>query len=73
MLKNAGVPFIPNTKRYYALRTVRALRATQWVELITEYKVMKWEPLPPNPLCHTDISTTLEFYAAKGCDNIYAA
>ena len=50
VLKGAGVPLIPKTNSYYALRTVRALRATQWIELITEYKIMKWEPIPPNPL-----------------------
>ena len=34
---------------------------------------MKWTPLPPNPLAHTTIKTTLERYAMKGSDNVQEA
>ena len=49
----------------YSMRTIRALRATEWVRLAMEYKVMKWEPLPPNPLSHTNWKTTLTNYAER--------
>ena len=70
LLKHAGVPKCPETKRHYPLRTVRALRATLWVQLLTEYEVMQWDHKPPNPLSHRSIKTTLQFYAAKDADNV---
>lgn len=30
---------------------------------------MKWSMTPPNPLTHTNWSTTLKRYARKGCDD----
>ena len=73
MLKYSGVPKCPDTNRHYSLKTVRALRATLWVQLLTEYEVMKWNPKPPNPLAHTNIKTTLERYALKDANNVYEA
>ena len=73
VLAQAGVPRHPDTYGCYSLKTVRALRATIWLKLVEEYRVMKWEPAPPNPLAHTDIKTTKERYAEKGADNIYDA
>ena len=73
MLKHAGVGLNPETNSCYSLKTVRALRATQWVKLAAEYKVMQWEPAPPNPLSHTNTKTTFERYAVKGADNVYEA
>ena len=73
VLKHAGVPRCPETKRHYPLKTVRALRATLWVQLLTEYEVMGWDPKPPNPLSHTDKKTTIERYATKDANNPYEA
>ena len=55
------------------MRTIRAYRATEWVKLDTEYKVMNWRPAPPNPLQHRDRKTAIENYAAKGSDDIQEA
>ena len=63
MLRSAAVPRNPTTSGCYSLKTVRALRASHWVKLLEEYKVMKWEPEPPNPLAHTTIKTTMDRYA----------
>lgn len=73
VLKHAKVPLNSETNTVYSLRTVRALRATQWVKLFAEYKEMGWSPMPPNPLSHKDVKMTLKKYALKDCDNIYAA
>ena len=73
VLTKAGVPVQYDVGKNNSLRTVRALRATQWVMLMKEYKVMDWEPAPPNPLQHVNIKTTLERYAVKGCDNEHEA
>ena len=73
MVKNAEVPSNPKTKRVYCFRTVRALRATQYIKVCMEYKTMKWEPFPPNPLMHESTKMTIDKYAAKGCENIYEA
>lgn len=54
---------------HYDLRTIRAYRATEWVKLAMEYRVMNWKPEPPNPLQHTDWKTTLDHYAVKGCES----
>lgn len=60
-------------KKQYSLRTVRAFRATEWVKLTMEYKMMGWTPEPPNPLSHTDWKTALTHYASKGCENEWEA
>ena len=73
VLKKAEVATQHTRKKQYSLRTVRALRATEWVRLVMEYRVMKWEPEPPNPLTHTDWSTTLSCYASKGCESTWEA
>lgn len=56
-------------KDEYSLRTIRAYRATEWVKLVMQYRVMGWTPEPPNPLSHTQWKTTLDNYAAKGCES----
>ena len=55
------------------MRTIRAYRATEYIKLRAEYKVMGWNPCPPNPLQHTNDRMTLENYAAKGSDNVHEA
>ena len=55
VLPKAGVARKIASGRAYNLRTVRALRATQFVKLLKEYQVMKWEPMPLNPLTHTSL------------------
>ena len=55
------------------MRSMRAARATEWVMLEMEYRVMKWHPSPPNPLQHADWKMTLEKYAAKGSDDLKEA
>ena len=73
VLTNAKVPLNRKTNTVYSLRTVRALRATQYVQLLAEYKVMRWKPEPPNPLQHKNIKMTVEKYALKDCDDVYTA
>ena len=73
VLGQAKVPLNPSTNRPYSLKTARALKATQWVMLLEEYKVMKWEPHPPNPCLHIKMTTTTERYAQKGIDNVFEA
>ena len=55
------------------MRTVRAYRATEYIRLRAEYKVMKWTPEPPNPLQHLSDKTTLTYYAAQGSDSQWEA
>ena len=52
---------------------MRAFRATEYVKLLKEYEIMKWEPKPLNPLAHTDLKMTLAKYAEKGSDSEMAA
>ena len=33
--------------------------------LVTEYRYMKWEPEPPNPLQHKKMDMTLDRYSVK--------
>ena len=73
VLTNAKVPLNRKTNTVYSLRTVRALRATQFIQLLAEYKVMGWKPTPPNPLQHKNIKMTVEKYALKDCDDDYTA
>ena len=56
---------------YYCMRTARAYRATEWVKLVTEYRLMKWTPEPLNPLQHKKMEMTLERYSAKDQDQAW--
>ena len=51
------------------MRSVRAFRATEWVELDTEYKMMDWKDPPRNPLQHLNVKTTLKKYAELGSND----
>ena len=73
VIKMAKVPNNPATNRPYCLRTIRAMRASEYIKLYYEYVVMDWKPMPPNPLMHEDIQMTLDRYAMKGTNNIYEA
>jgi len=73
VLSKADVPVHSKPGHTYSLRTLRAYRATEWMQLVTEYKIMGWEPLPPNPLQHETDATTKRHYAAKGCDSEWEA
>ena len=55
--------------KWYCMRTARAYRATEWVKVVTEYRLMKWEPEPLNPLQHESEKMTMEHYALKGIDS----
>ena len=48
------------------MRTVRSYKATEWVKLVHEYRLMKWKPEPLNPLQHEGDKMTLEHYATRG-------
>jgi len=72
-MAKAGLKTRHSVKRLYNLRSIRAFRATEWLKLYTEYKVMKWVPEPPNPLTHSSPKTVIEFYATKGSDNEWQA
>ena len=69
VLPKAGLLRRAPTNKLYNLRSVRSMRATQYVRLLKEYQVMGWEPKPLNPLTHTTLKTTLTKYAETGCDN----
>ena len=73
ILGKTGLKERYSTKRLYNLRSIRAYRATEWLKLKTEYKVMGWYPEPPNPLSHTTDRTIIQHYAAKGSDNEWEA
>ena len=60
-------------KERYSMRTIRSYRATEYIRLKAEYKVMGWTPLPPNPLQHLTDTTTLLHYAAKDSDSLWEA
>ena len=70
-MRKAGLVTRHKDKRLYNLRSIRAFRATEWLKLYTEYKVMGWVPEPPNPLTHTNPKTVIEHYATKGSDNLW--
>ena len=55
------------------MKAVRKFRATEWVRLYAEYKVMDWKDYPPNPLQHKSPKMTLDAYAEKGSDHEFAA
>ena len=69
ILEKAAVPTKDAKGNLYSMKSIRKYRATEWVKLVTEYKVMKWHPLPPNPLQHKSASMTLAVYAEEGADN----
>ena len=70
MLK-IGVNTRYSDKRLFNMRSIRAFRATEWLKLYTEYKVMKWVPEPPNPLTHSTSKTVKDHYATQGSDNVW--
>ena len=73
VLPGAGAPRNATPKKLFGLRTVRAFRATEYIKLLKEYEAMDWEPKPINPLSHTDLKTTLKYYAEMGADDILEA
>ena len=73
VLGPAGVKEFHKDGKRYSMRTIRASIATKWVEQVMEHRVMEWKPEPPNPLQHEDWKTTLDNYAAKGCNNLLEA
>ena len=50
--RDAKVPEKPpkGKKKVYNMRSVRCYHATKYVELKTEFEVMRWKCIPPNPL-----------------------
>ncbi len=42
ILNKAGIDKTDSLGSSLSLRTIRAYHATEWVKLITEYKIMKW-------------------------------
>ena len=72
-IKMSKVPVELSTNRPYCLRTIRAMRASEYIKLYFEYLVMDWKPVPPNPLMHENIQMTLDRYAKKGTNNIHEA
>ena len=50
------------------MRTARAFHATEWIKLVTEYRLMGWNPEPLNPLQHVGEKMTMEHYATKNID-----
>lgn len=73
VLTKADIPTTHKPGSFYSLRNIRAYRATEWVKLVTEYKIMKWEPMPPNPLQHESEMTTRRHYAAQGSESEWDA
>ena len=70
VLKKAKDAMLHHSRtKWYSMRTARAYRATEWVKLVMEYRLMKWEPEPLNPLQHENEKMTLEHYATKGVDS----
>ena len=69
VLPGARVPRQSPTGELYSLRSLRCMRATEYVRLLLEYLVMGWEPKPLNPTNHTSLKTTLANYAEAGCDD----
>ena len=69
VLPGAGVPRQAGPRKLYNLRSIRAFRATEWVKLDMEYKMMKWKDPPRNPLQHLNVKTTLKKYAEQGSND----
>ena len=51
------------------MRSIRATRATEWLRMRAEYKVMGWSFELPNPLQHCSDDTTRRYYAEKQCED----
>ena len=73
VLPGAGVPRQTLKGELYSLRSLRCMRATEYVRLLKEYEIMGWEPKPLNPTNHTSLKTTLVKYAEDGCEDMIAA
>ena len=73
ILAKVNVPQTDPHGHRYSMRTVRAYRATEYIRLRAEYRVMQWKPEPPNPLQHLSTKTTLTYYAAQGSDSEWEA
>ena len=71
LMKAGSIKVRHSAKKLYCMRTARAFRATEYMKLVTEYRRMKWKPLPLNPLQHESERMTLEHYAAKGVDSAW--
>ena len=69
MLKKAGEPNYCSSKRLYNMWSIRAYYATEWVKLIQEFQLIKWEPESPNPLQLESKSMTLQRYDEKGVNS----
>ena len=69
VLPEAGVRRQAAPKKLYNLRSIRAFRATEWVKLDMEYKMMEWRDPPRNPLQHLNVKTTLKKYAELGSND----
>ena len=69
VLPDAGVPRQAAPRKLFNLRSIRAFRATEWIKLNMEYKIMKWRDPPRNPLQHLDVKTTLKKYAEQGSND----
>ena len=54
-----------NDRKWYSMRTARAYHATEWIKEVHEYRMMKWEPEPLNPLQHETERMTMDHYATK--------
>ena len=67
--KVKGVKTRHSRTKWYCMRTARAFRATEWIKLVTEYRLMGWSPEPLNPLQHVGDKMTLEHYATRGIDS----
>ena len=63
--KAEGAAIKHSDTSYFCMRTERAYRATEWVRLVTEYRLMKWTPEPLNPIQHKEMQMTLDRYSAK--------
>ena len=50
VLDKAGIETRHRHNKLYSMRTARATRATEWIKLREEYRLMGWEPAPLNPL-----------------------
>ena len=52
ILNRSGIQTRDASGKLYSMKSIRKFRATEWVLLYSEYKVMEWKDCPPNPLQH---------------------
>ena len=71
VLEKAGVTTRYSARKLFSMRTARAKRASDWILVNEEYKLMKWEPRPLNPLQHETEKMTIEHYAKRGSLNVW--